>query len=127
MKHELHDSQVHWWTERWWAKEEYTRLFEGKIALEEVDAKIERVKDIFNEAWGKETGLHRVHWWLLMKGTMALGFLLGLGSDLESLDGCDGLREVIRGLRNSNEFESARFELALGAILAERGHRIVFH
>src|SRR5260370_16423411 len=104
VKRELTDSELYWWRERWWATEEYTRLYEGRITLEEVDAKIERVKDVFNEAWGKKTGLHRVHYWLWMKGTMALQFLLGLGADLETVAGCAGLRVVIPGFPNSNHF-----------------------
>jgi hypothetical protein len=126
VKRELSPSELHWWGDRWWAKDEYTRLYEGRTTLQEVDSKIDRVKEIFSEEWGKATGLHPVHWWLWMQGTMALDFLLGLGANLEEVSGCIGLREVIEGIRNPSDFESARFELALGAILAECGHNIIF-
>lgn len=124
----LSEAELCWWKDRWWAEEEYLRICEhAKISIAEVDAKIERVARVFNESWGRKYGLHPVHYWLFMKGAMPLQFLFGLGSDLECVEKCDGLRGVIKSLREPSGFESTLFELQLGAILAKEGHRISFH
>jgi len=122
----LSESELYWWKDRWWADEEYLRLYGDQVSLAEVDSKIDRVARVFDASWGKQVGLHPVHYHLLSKGTMPLGALFTLGRDLECVEGCTGLRAVIEGLRNPKEYESARFELAMGAILCGNGHEVAF-
>ena len=107
-------------------EDQYIRVIEGKILLADVDVKIERVARIFDAAWGARTGFHPVHQWLLSQGLEPLQFLIGLGSDLETVDGSPGLSRLIRCLREPREFESTLLELSLGAILGARGHTIEF-
>lgn len=122
----LNDKQIHWWRSRWWAEDQYVRAIEGKISLADVDAKIGRVARIFDASWGGRTGFHPVHQWLLPQGLEPLQFLIGLGSDLETVDGSSGLNRLIRCLRQPREFESTLLELSLGAFFAASGHTIEF-
>lgn len=121
------ESQLFWWKDRWWAEEEYTRLYPHMgITLAQVDANVNRVAQVFNEEWGKKGGLASIHGFLLMKGTMALEFLYGLGEDLNHVAEAEGLESIIGRVRNPREFERALFELQVGAILRRKGHSITF-
>jgi len=107
-------------------EDQYIRAIEGKISIADVDAKIEQVARIFDASWGARTGFHPVHYWLLSQGLEPLQFLIGLGSDLRTVDGSPGLSSLIRCLRQPREFESTLLELSLGAFLAASGHTIEF-
>lgn len=124
---EATESELFWWKNRWWAEEEYTRLYPHMgITLAQVDANVTRVAQVFNEDWGKKSGLNGIHYWLVMKGTMALEFLYGLGEDLRQVESAEGLESIIRRLRSPDEFERALFELQVGAVLRRKDHCITF-
>lgn len=126
MAHGLQESDLIWWESRWWQEESYARLFQGKLSMAEVDAKIMNVSRVFNVPWGKKVGLHPVHYWLLSKGTEPLQFLLGLGHDLEAVQTCIGHKKLIQGLRNPQEYASALLELTIGAMLTGSGYQVQF-
>lgn len=121
------ESELFWWKDRWWAEEQYMKLYPHLgITLAQVDANVTRVAQIFDEEWGKRNGVNGIHALLLMKGTMALEFLYGLGEDLQHVEGAEGLDSIIGRVRNPHEFERAFFELQVGAVLRRKGHSITF-
>jgi hypothetical protein len=86
------------------------------ITLAQVEANVNRVAQVFNEEWGKKNGLTSIHGFLLMKGTMALEFLYGLGEDLKHVAQAEGLESIIGRVRNPREFERALFEMQVEPI-----------
>lgn len=124
---ELRRDLVSWRYDRWWLRDEYVRLYRERISQEQVERAIDAVAMAFDAKWAQSTNVHPVCFYLLTQGTVPLQFLVSLGQDLMAVQKCLGFRQVLNGLREPGNFDSARLELSLAALLCESGHEIEFH
>lgn len=116
-----------WWTDPWWLDDQYASAYRESISVEQVNECVLAVSRVFNEAWLNATRPHRAAYWLVSKGLDPLHFLIALGKDILATKGARGFREVVRDLRSPDNYESARLELSLAALMREEGYGIQFH
>lgn len=113
-----------WWQEPWWLEEQYSAAYGNSISPEQVDACVLAVSRVFSEAWLKRTKPHRAALWLVSKGLNPLQFLISLGNDILATQNAPGFSGLVRNLRNPDNYESARLELSIAALLREEGYDI---
>lgn len=116
-----------WWTEPWWLEEQYARVYRDSISPERVNACVLAVARIFPEAWLKRTRPHRAAYWLLSRGLDPLQFLISLGKDILATQSAPGFPGLARDLRNPENYESARLELSIAALLREESFVVQLH
>lgn len=95
--------------------------------MQRVNECVLAVSRVFNEGWLESTKPHGAAYWLVSKGLDPLQFLIALGKDILATQDAAGFREVVRDLRNPDNYESARLELSLAALMREEGYDIQFH
>jgi hypothetical protein len=126
MKHYPED-EAKWWKDRWWVTEEYSNSYQEHISPEQVDRCVTAVTRVFHQRWLRTTKPHPACFWLLSQGLNPLQFLISLGQNLLATRDAAGFREIVKDLREPGNYESARLELSLGALLSETGHSVQFH
>ena len=110
---------------RWWMEEQYSAVYGNSISPEQVNACVLAVSRVFTEAWLKTTKPHRAAFWLVSKGLNPLQFLISMGKDILATQNVRGFSELVRNLRNPDNYESARLELSIAALLREEGFAVL--
>jgi hypothetical protein len=123
----LRSELAKWWEDRWWLRDEYVRLYKERFSQERVNSAIGAVAMVFDEKWARSTDAHPACFNLLSQGSLPLQFLISLGQDLLAVRESLGFRKVLEDLREPRNFDSAKLELSIAALLSESGHEIEFH
>jgi hypothetical protein len=115
-----------WCANKWWLKEEYTRVWLERVTASEMGSYVDEVARVFNEAWCRTTNPHPAEYWLECQGLMPLDWLCGIGRDLASVRDSQGFRALVHDLRDPGKYESALLGLTVAAALAMAGHAVAF-
>lgn len=116
-----------WWRECWWMEEQYSTVYGNSISPDQVNVCVLAVSRVFTEAWLKTTKPHRAAFWLVSQGLDPLQFLVSMGKDILVTQNVPGFSELVRNLRNPDNYESARLELSIAALLREEGYGVRLH
>ena len=116
-----------WWADPWWLEEQYAAIYHDAISSERVNTCVLAVARIFPASWLKTTRPHRAAYWLLSRGLDPLQFLISLGKDILATQSSPGFSELVRELRNPDNYESARLELSIAALLCEEDFGVRIH
>lgn len=114
------------WTSKWWLDEQYARAYRERASPEQIDRVVRRVAEVFDPRWARSRTQHPFYQWILGTGTMVLEFLIGLGQDLETVEGSKRFSRIIKGLRHPTDCQSAMLTLEIAAVLKRSGHEIEF-
>jgi hypothetical protein len=85
------------------------------------------VARVFTEAWLRTTKPHRAAYWLVTRGLDPLQYLISLGKDILATQDAPGFSGLVRNLRNPDNYESARLELSIAALMREEGYGVRLH